>query len=356
MKLQPIEAFGRDFLARLDVEAESEPGLFNDLALELFRHQARHNALYGRFLAGLRCDPAAVCNLEDIPALPIAFFKSHTVLLDAWVASTQQKPFPGYGQPLLFRSSGTTALHTSRHWVPDAQAYEEAFLRGFRRAYGDPASWTFLFLLPSYLEREGSSLIYMCRELAARSHQPESGFFLHEHEALLERAASSLRRGQPTLLLGVSFALLDLAGQAPDALGTLPNRNKLTVVETGGMKGRRREMVRDELHDLLCRSYGVSAIHREYGMTELLSQAWSAGKGQFRCPPWMAVRIRDLNDPLSPALPGVVGALDVIDLANAHSCAFIATDDLGRLHPDGSFEVLGRLEASDVRGCNLLVS
>ncbi|MBI1192734.1 MAG: acyl transferase [Bacteroidetes bacterium] len=367
----------RDYPALLDQDLAPNSSRFNDLALELFRFQAQANPLYARFLKGIGCVPEAVSDVQAIPALPIAFFRTHTVLTAPWVAATGVSgegvadtgvsgegvaALPGRG--ITFTSSGSTSATASRHYVPDPARYEDAFLRGFQRAYGNPASWTFLFLLPAYLEREGSSLIYMCRELAARSLQPETGFFLHDHEALLQRAVASLARRQPTMLLGVSFALLDLAEQmgadspANSKLThfSLLNSDLLTVVETGGMKGRRREMLREELHATLCAGLGVSAIHSEYGMTELLSQAWSRGQGRFTCPPWMRVRLRDLNDPLSAAAAGSVGALDVLDLANGHSCAFIATDDLGRMHPDASFEVLGRLDASDVRGCNLLVS
>jgi len=354
----------RDYPALLDRDLDPNSTRFNDLALELFRFQARANPLYASFLAGLGCTPDAVVDANAIPALPISFFRTHTVSVDRWVANPaaadKNSVLTGLpGNALVFTSSGSTSETASRHLVPEPARYEDAFLRGFQRTYGNPADWTFLFLLPAYLEREGSSLIYMCRELAAQSPQPETGFFLNDHETLLQRAVSSLGRQQPTMLLGVSFALLDLAEHSGALLlrnRELPNRELLTVVETGGMKGRRREMVREELHAVLCEGLGVSILHSEYGMTELLSQAWSKGQGRFTCPPWMRVRLRDLNDPLSTAATGSVGAIDVFDLANSRSCAFIATDDLGRMHPDGSFEVLGRLDASDVRGCNLLVS
>lgn len=336
------------------------PGRFNALCLELFRYQAGNNILYRDFLHGIGCNPESLENAGEIPALPIEFFRSHRVRTnDDPVAP----PFGAGRQPadaetLIFTSSGTSnsipygykAASASRHEVPDAGLYRDAYEHGFRMIYGDPSNWTFLFLLPSYLEREGSSLIYMCQGLATMSGQPESGFFLNEHEKLIRLARQSLARHQPTMLLGVSFALLDLAEQTTEALPGL------TIVETGGMKGRREELIREDLHQILTRRFGLKEIHSEYGMTELLSQAWSTGKGRFRCPPWMRVRIRDLHDPLSTVPLGAVGGIDVFDLANVHSCAFIATSDLGRLHTDGSFEVLGRIDNSEVRGCNLLVA
>ncbi len=330
-----------------------EPHLFNEMALELFRYQALNNALYRDWLEGLGCDPKEVLDINDIPALPIAFFRSQQVQTRP-LYQIEGIPEQATGsEPLVFSSSGSSSQTASRHFVPRPELYRQAFLRAFEQEFGDPGEWAFFFLLPSYLEREGSSLVWMCRELAALSRQPESGFFLNEHLTLMERVSSALKRNQPSMLLGVSFALLDLA---ESGLWNPIHRERLLVVETGGMKGRRRELLREELHARLCSGLGVERILSEYGMTELLSQAWSRGEGRFCCPPWMRVRIRELNDPLSPAKTGALGAIDVLDLANVDSCAFIATDDLGRLHEDGSFEVLGRIDHSDVRGCNLLLS
>ncbi|MFN3874973.1 MAG: acyl transferase, partial [Flavobacteriales bacterium] len=249
-----------------------------------------------------------------------------------------------------FTSSGTTASATSRHHVPWPDLYERSFLTSFQAAYGPPSRWRILALLPSYLERQGSSLVYMAERLIAASGDPLGGFYLREHAALARALRRSEAEAKQTLLLGVTFALLELAERHP-----MPLRHTI-VMETGGMKGRRPEIVREELHATLKRAFGVPAIHSEYGMTELLSQAWSDGEGRYRCPPWMQVRIREVNDPFAPMADGRTGGIDVIDLANAASCPFVSTQDLGRRHPDGSFEVLGRFDNSDARGCNLLLS
>ena len=337
---------------------DQDPSRFNDLALELFRHQARNNSVYEAYLKGIGCDPDHIRSYAEIPTLPISFFRTHRVITEQPILSEvpakalepSQNPDDSRQEELIFLSSGSTSETASRHWVPDPQLYTNTFLRGFNQVYGKPEDWTFLFLLPSYLERKGSSLIYMCEELVRRSQQPESGFFLYDHQDLIKRAQLSLSRCQPTMILGVSFALLDLAALKPVGL------DQAVVVETGGMKGRRRELVREELHALLKAGLGVSTIHSEYGMTEMLSQAWSTANGRFQCPPWMKIRIRELNDPLSTAAPGAIGAIDVMDLANVHSCAFISTDDVGRQQADGHFEVLGRMDYSDIRGCNLLMA
>lgn len=327
---------------------DADPSAYTATALAVFRHQARHNALYAAWLAGLRVDPAAVRDPDAIPALPIRMFREHAVV-------TFPAPFPEAGtaeaadRPLCFTSSGSTAATASRHWIPRPAAYREAFTTGFRRAYGPPADWTFCSLLPAYLEREGSGLVYMADRLT-RAGAEGGGFFLHDHGALLERLRRLRDAGRRVLLLGVGFALLDLAESGPHDLAGV------TVVETGGMKGRRREPVREELHEALRAGLGVADIHGEYGMTELCSQAWSPGGGRYRCPPWMRVRIRPLHDPLGDPVTGTVGRVEVQDLANGHSVAFIATDDLGRAHPDGSFEILGRYDHADLRGCNLLVA
>lgn len=313
------------------------PEAFNALALELFHLHARHNPVYRAYLEALRTDPAAVTDTNAIPALPISLFRNHRILLEGLEGS------------LLFTSSGTTGPVTSTHHVPWPELYVRSFMTSFRAVYGEPSSWRILALLPAYLERSGSSLVYMAEHLIRASGDPLSGTYLHDHEALASVLRLSEQEGKRTLLLGVPFALMDMAEKHP-----IPLRHT-TIMETGGMKGRRPEIVREELHRILKAAFGVTSIHSEYGMTELLSQAWSTGQGIYRCPPWMHIRLRDTNDPFSYPGPGRTGGIDVIDLANVASCPFIATQDLGRLNADGSFEVLGRFDNSDQRGCNLLV-
>lgn len=324
---------------------------FRVTALEVFQYQAAVNPVYREFIRGIGVDPPKVEELEQIPFLPVEFFSTHKVLCEG-------------REPLVtFESSGTTGVDSSRHYVSDPELYRESFIPGFTGFYGDPHKYCILALLPSYLEREGSSLVYMMDHLIAMSGHPESGFYLDQLEELAHILDRRNRDGHPTLLLGVSFALMDLAEKFPVALG-----EHIIVMETGGMKGRRKELVRSELHGLLCAAFGKRSIHSEYGMTELLSQAYSTGNGLFRCPPWMKVLIRDPNDPLailtpvpspagtSPFSKGTVsGGINIIDLANLYSCSFIATGDLGVLYPEGSFEVRGRFDHADVRGCNLMV-
>jgi hypothetical protein len=239
---------------------------------------------------------------------------------------------------------------TSSHRVTDKTWYEESFRKAFTIFYGDIRDYTVLALLPSYLEREGSSLIYMVDDLIKQSNNPDSGFFLYNHNELFQELKKQQDAGKPTLLIGVTFGLLDFIENYQI------NFPELVVMETGGMKGRRKEMIREELHDILGKGFGVKHIHSEYGMTELLSQAYSKGDGIFNCPPWMKIIIRDTNDPLSTLQTGKTGGISVIDLANINSCAFIATQDLGRIYADDSFEVLGRFDQSDIRGCNLLIA
>lgn len=310
---------------------------FTDVALQAFRHQAQHNDIYRRFIEGLRIDASSVDQVEKIPFLPISFFKSHRVLSS--------------GQPVdvTFTSSGTTGMITSSHYVTDVNWYVESFRRAFGLFYGDIKDYCVLALLPAYLEREGSSLIYMAQDLITESNNPDSGFYLYNHAELYAQLKHQQAIKKPTLLIGVTFALLDFVEQ--HAI----NFPELIVMETGGMKGRRKEMIREELHHDLCKGFGVDKIHSEYGMTELLSQAYSKGDGIFNCPPWMRIITRDTNDPLSLTGVNRTGGINVIDLANINSCSFIATQDLGRVAPDGSFEVLGRFDHSDIRGCNLLV-
>lgn len=313
------------------------PEGFNALAMDLFRLHAAHNAVYRGFLRGLGRDPDTVRSADAIPCLPIGLFRNHFVLLE------------GLESSITFTSSGTTGTTISNHHVPSPALYQRSFMSSFRAVYGDPAEWRILALLPAYMERAGSSLVYMAQHLIAASGDPLSGTYLYRYDQLADVLRRSEVEGQKTLLLGVTFALLDLAEQYPMPL------EHTTVMETGGMKGHRPEMVRDELHSVLKKAFGVPVIHSEYGMTELLSQSWSTGDGIYRCPPWMGVRVRDVNDPFAAVPDGRTGGLDVIDLCNIASCPFISTQDLGRRHADGTFEVLGRFDHSDLRGCNLLV-
>jgi hypothetical protein len=315
---------------------------FRKTTLEVFRYQADMNPVYREFIHGIGLDPVQVREPEQVPFLPVEFFRTHRVICGDVTPE------------LIFESSGTTGMEPSRHYVADPQLYLESFTRGFNRFYGDPSGLCILALLPSYLEREGSSLVYMTERLIRISGHPDSGFYLDQWEELAGVLGRRNRDGQPTLLIGVSFALVDLAEKYAMELG-----NHIIVMETGGMKGRRKELVRDELHQILREAFHSEVIHSEYGMTELLSQAYSTGEGIFRCPPWMKVLIRDPNDPLSilSHLKGSqTGGINIIDLANLYSCSFIATGDLGVLYPDGSFEVRGRFDHSEVRGCNLMVT
>jgi phenylacetate-coenzyme A ligase PaaK-like adenylate-forming protein len=311
---------------------------FADAALEVFRYQAENCAVYHEFITNLKIDPVSVKNIADIPFLPISFFKSHNVVSDNNIVQ------------VAFTSSGTTGMINSKHLVTDVSWYEESFRRAFELFYGDIKSDCVLALLPSYLEREGSSLIYMAEDLVKQSNNPDSGFYLYNHDELFQQLKKQREAGMPTLLIGVTFALLDFVEQYQ------LNFPELIVMETGGMKGRRKEMIREELHQTLCKGFGVRYIHSEYGMTELLSQAYSKGDGIFNCPPWMKIITRDTNDPMTELGNNQTGGINVIDLANINSCSFIATQDLGKIYDDGSFEVLGRFDNSDIRGCNLLIA
>jgi len=306
-------------------------------ALEIFQFQAVNNPIYRSFLSHLNSNVESVNNLEQIPFLPIQFFKSHQVI------STQlpiQKKFT---------SSGTTGDQVSTHFVQDLKLYEDSFRRGFTSFYGPIDQYTILALLPSYLEREGSSLIYMVQDFIKESNMPMSGFYLNNLDDLAKNLRSLDASNEKVLLIGVAFALLDLVEKHQFQL-----KNTL-VMETGGMKGQRKELIREELHELLSHGFGVKNIHSEYGMTELLSQAYSSGDGVFKCTPTMKVMARDTEDALEILAPGMSGGLNIIDLANRNSCSFIATQDLGRVFEDGSFEVIGRFDHSDIRGCNLMV-
>jgi phenylacetate-coenzyme A ligase PaaK-like adenylate-forming protein len=310
---------------------------FEKIAFKVFRFQYENNLVYREFCDFLKTNVQKVKSLEQIPFLPIQFFKSHTVV--STTNSIQE----------TFTSSGTTGTITSKHFVTDISLYEESYRKGFSQFYGNIEDYVVLALLPSYLEREGSSLIYMVEDLIQMTNNPESGFYLHNHEELIEKLTRIDQSGQNVILIGVTYALLDLIEKH-----TFQLQNTI-IMETGGMKGQRKEMIREELHEQLCKGFGVSAIHSEYGMTELLSQAYSLGNGVFECPSWMQILIRDTEDALTYVAEGKTGGINVIDLANINSCSFIATQDLGKKNPNNSFEVLGRFDHSDIRGCNLMV-
>ena len=310
---------------------------FKDLTLKVFKFQFENNLIYRSFCDLLYKHPSDINAIEDIPFLPIQFFKSHNVLSSK---DSIKK---------TFTSSGTTGSVTSKHYVTDLSVYEESFQKGFQHFYNNIEDYVVLALLPSYLERDGSSLIYMVDDMIKSSKHTESGFYLDN----LDELASTLKvleaKGQQTLLIGVSFALLDLVENYDfDLQNTI-------IMETGGMKGRRKEMIRTELHNTLKKGFGVTNIHSEYGMTELMSQAYSKGNGIFKCPPWLKILIRDTEDALSVTTNQTSGGINIIDLANINSCAFIATQDLGKVHVDNTFEVIGRFNNSDIRGCNLMV-
>lgn len=311
---------------------------FTEAALQVFRYQANNCAVYKQFINSLNVDVASVNELSYIPFLPIEFFKQHAVV------SSNDEP------QITFISSGTTGMITSSHLVTDVSWYEQSFRHAFELFYGKVENYCILALLPAYLERAGSSLVYMADDLIKQSNHPDSGFYLYNHDELHQQLLKQQQAGTPTLLIGVTFALLDFVEQHPIKFP------ELIVMETGGMKGRRKEMIREELHEILCSGFGVDAIHSEYGMTELLSQAYSKGQGIFNCPPWMQIQIRDTNDPISGIGYGKTGGVNIIDLANIHSCSFLATQDLGKIYEDNSFEILGRFDASDIRGCNLLIA
>lgn len=309
---------------------------FNEQALSTFRFQYAKNLVYKNWVDSLRIKPGHVTALSDIPFLPVSFFKTEKVVTTRFE--------PAY----TFESSGTTGTVNSKHFVKDLAIYTQSFTKGFIEFYGDPNEWCIIGLLPSYLERQGSSLIMMVEELIKLSQHAESGFYLYEFEKLAMVLQALETKKQKTLLIGVTFALLDFAERFPMQL------KHTTIMETGGMKGRRREMVREEMHAVLQDKLGVNNIHSEYGMTELLSQGYSFGEGIFKTVPWMKVLVRDEDDPLCITNKGR-GLLNVIDLANIYSCSFIATDDVGRIFEDGSFEVAGRRDNSDIRGCSLMV-
>jgi Acyl-protein synthetase, LuxE len=309
---------------------------FTRLALEVFQFQAAHNPLYKDYLKALGIRPDTVTRVQQIPFLPIGFYKTHLIQTTEFVPE------------VVFESSGTSGTETSRHAVKRLALYEVSFTRNFEAFYGPVQNLCILGLLPSYLERSGSSLVYMVDALIKGSQNSESGFYLYDHERLASQIETLERQAKKSVLIGVTFALLDFAKQYPMKLA------HTVVMETGGMKGRRPEITRCEVHEELTRQFGLARIDSEYGMTELLSQAYSRGNGVFEPAPWMRVLVRDEDDPFDVRIQGE-GILNIIDLANVYSCSFLATQDVGKLYPDGRFEVLGRLDNSDLRGCNLLV-
>lgn len=310
---------------------------FEKITLKIFRYQYDNNSVYRDFCTYLKKDKTNVKRLDEIPFLPIQFFKSHEVVSSTAPIQT------------TFTSSGTTGMNTSKHHVTDLEFYEDSYRLGFQQFYGSIEDYVVLALLPSYLEREGSSLIYMVDDLIQQTNNPESGFYLKNHDELIDKLIRLDKEGQNVILIGVTYALLDLIEKQKF------NLKNTIIMETGGMKGRRKEIIREELHSILCEGFGVSEIHSEYGMTELLSQAYSLGDGIFECPAWMQILIRDTEDALSYVENGKTGGVNVIDLANINSCSFIATQDLGKIVGNNAFEVLGRFDNSDIRGCNLMV-
>ncbi len=329
-----------DFEKRIFAAREEN---FNGLALELFNHQYRHNALYRQFCDSLHINPAGVDAVKKIPFLPVSFFKTHAIKTGEFEPAA------------VFESSGTTQATKSKHFVKDLSLYRKSFTTCFEKFYGHPKHKCILGLLPAYLERKDSSLVLMVDELIKAGNNPLSGFYLYDHEKLHSTILHNELLKLPTLLMGVTYALLDFAEAFPMQL------KHTLVMETGGMKGRREELTRPEVHAQLQKQLGISLVHSEYGMTELLSQAYSKGDGIFHCPGWMKVVLRDEDDPFQIIMAADAqnkprtGLINVIDLANIHSCCFIATDDVGRLHTNESFEVLGRADNSDVRGCSLML-
>ena len=310
---------------------------FTAVALEIFKHQFNNNKVYRSFCDLLYIHPSDVTKIEQIPFLPIQFFKTREVL------SSKEKIAE------IFTSSGTTGSITSKHLVTDINFYKESYLKGFAHFYGNIEDYVVLALLPNYLERKGSSLVFMVDDLIAKSKNSESGFYLNNFDELAKKLINLDKNGQKVLLIGVSFALLDLIEKHQF------NLKNTIVMETGGMKGRRKELIRNELHQLLKSGFKVDKIHSEYGMTELLSQAYSKGNGIFETPNWMQILTRDTEDALTILDKEKTGGINVIDLANYNSCSFIATQDLGKVHKNGTFEIIGRFDNSDIRGCNLMV-
>jgi len=310
---------------------------FNTTALEVFYFQYENNKIYKKWVDYFAVDPESITDYRNIPFLPILLFKTQQI-----------KSYSGK-EEVIFSSSGTTGMTTSKHYVYKTDLYKKSYRKAFEVFYGDIKEYTILALLPSYLERKGSSLIYMAEDLIQLSENEKSGFYLYNYNELFSVLEELKNSKSKVLLLGVSFALLEFAENYK------LDFPELIIMETGGMKGKRKELLREELHSILCNAFGVDKIHSEYGMTELLSQAYSKGNSVFNTPWWMKVLIRDTNDPLSLQKDNKSGGVNIIDLSNLYSCSFIATQDLGKINSDNSFEILGRFDNSDIRGCNLLV-
>lgn len=313
------------------------PFCFKEIALELFAIQSKYCAPYANYIELLGVEPHRVTKLEQIPFLPISLFKNFEV---KWFQEAPQA---------IFKSSTTTGATPSKHFVKSLDLYKESFLRSFELFHGSPSNYVILALLPSYLEREGSSLVYMAQELISLTNNKESGFYLYNHKELFDKLVQLQKQNQKTILLGVTFALLDFAHQYNVKFPSLK------VVETGGMKGRKEELPREEIHQLLKEAFGVESIGSEYGMAELMSQSWSYGQGLFFSPPWKRVLIRDLSNPFKELSFSRVGGVNIIDLANIYTCSFIETQDMGIKEADNSFRITGRIENSELRGCNLLL-
>ena len=309
---------------------------FDSLALEIFEYQYHNTAVYREFCDRIGVGPKVVSRLEEIPFLPIELFKVKEIITAGKTAE------------FCFRSSGTTGSEVSKHYVADLELYRNSFRKAFEKFYGDIRQYCVLGLLPSYLERKDSSLVFMVEDFIRKSEHPESGFYLHDYKNLSNQLQKLEEENTPVLLIGVTFALLDMVESCQ-----YPLKNTI-VIETGGMKGRRMELIREEVHSTLKEAWGLTKIHSEYGMTELLSQAYSKGSGEFNSPEWMRIMIRDTEDPRKMLQEGLTGGINIIDLANIYACSFIASQDLGKLLPDGRFEVLGRFDHSDIRGCNLM--
>ncbi len=312
------------------------PGDFEQYSIQLFNHQFNNNILYQQYCNAINIHPSSVRSINQIPFLPISFFKTHEVKTGDW-----QQP------ELRFESSGTTGETTSKHLIKNATLYDDSLFHGFHQFYGAPDQYAFLALLPSYLERKNASLVYMAQKLMEKSGHPDNGFYINEWDVLNEKLKKLIERKEKTILLGVTFALLDFAAEYPTPLANV------IVMETGGMKGRREEWTRKQVHDYLKQQWQLSAIHSEYGMTELLSQAYAASDGVYTCADTMKVLIRDINDPFDISGSGT-GCINIIDLANIDSCAFIATEDIGTVHANGTFEIAGRMDHTALRGCSLM--
>lgn len=330
--------------ALFSIESEDD---FVIKSLNVFRFQAEHNLVYRKYLKLLNVKAEEITNLNQIPFIPVEFFKSHTILTSTTENDTPCKH--------VFESSGTTGSTPSKHYVNDISIYEKSYLSGFNHFYGAIEDYCVIALLPSYIERGTSSLTYMANDMINKSSHPKSGFYLYNYEELINTLEELSNLKQKTLLLGVSFALLDLADEYAKLKSKTIDFSTITVMETGGMKGKRKEMIREELHAYLNERFLTKTIHSEYGMTELLSQAYSKAKGIYQTPPWMKILIRDVNDPFSYLPVNKTGGVNIIDLANVNSCSFIATQDLGKIDIHNNFEIVGRFDVSDIRGCNLMV-